>query len=132
MWLNVPTEYVQGFLTSGHPFWRATAGLETNGDTHAGAEPPDALAVPAALIEAHSAYWPRLASVWTRTLASTMGAETEPVIAPKRSDRRFLAEDWRKNAWYSLLKQNYLLNARLLEDVVDAVVLSEKDKRKLE
>jgi polyhydroxyalkanoate synthase len=136
MSLNVPTEYVQGFLKSGQQFWRAMAGLEANGDpqddTHTRAEPPEALAAPAALLAAHSAYWPQLASVWTRTLASTMGAETEPVIAPKRSDRRFLAEDWRKNAWYSLLKQNYLLNARLLEDVVDAVVLSEKDKRKLE
>jgi polyhydroxyalkanoate synthase len=136
MSLNVPTEYVQGFLKSGQRFWRAMTGLEANGapqyDTHTRAEPPEALTVSAALLEAHSAYWPQLASVWTRTLVSTMGAETEPVIAPQRSDRRFLAEDWRKNAWYNLLKQNYLLNARLLEDVVDAVVLSEKDKRKLE
>ncbi|CAE6763233.1 Poly(3-hydroxyalkanoate) polymerase subunit PhaC [Paraburkholderia domus] len=136
MSLNVPTEYIQGFFKSGQKFWRTMAGLKANGnlqnDTHTGAESPEALVVPVALLDAHSAYWPQLASVWTRTLASTMGAETEPVIAPKRSDRRFLAEDWRKNAWYSLLKQNYLLNARLLEDVVDAVVLSEKDKRKLE
>lgn len=136
MSLSVPSEYVQGFLRSGQQFWRAIAGLEANGDLqddpHAKAEPPEALAAPAALLEAHWAYWPQLASVWTHTLASTMGAKTEPVIAPKRSDRRFLAEDWRTNPWYSLLKQNYLLNVRLLEDVVDAVDLSEKDKRKLE
>ncbi len=133
---NVPTEYVQGFIKSGQHFWRAMAGLAANdnpqANTYAATEPPAALAAPAALLEAHSAFWPQVASVWTRTLASTVGAETEPVIVPKRSDRRFLAEDWRKNAWYSLLKQHYLLNARLLEDVVDAAVLSEKDKRKLE
>ncbi|MFM0245651.1 PHA/PHB synthase family protein [Paraburkholderia sediminicola] len=136
MSFNLPAEYVQGFMKSGQQFWRAMAGLDANddsqGSTHTTVEPPEALAAPVALLEAHSAYWPQLASVWTRTLAGTMGAETEPVIAPKRGDRRFLAEDWRKNAWYSLLKQNYLLNARLLEDVVDAVVLSDKDKQKLE
>ena len=133
---NVPTEYVQGFVKSGQQFWCAMAGQEPNGAlperTHFTAERPEALVDPVALLDAYSAYWPQLASVWTRTLTSTMGAENELVIAPKRSDRRFLAEDWRKNAWYSLLKQNYLLNAQLLEDVVDAVILSEKDKRKLE
>ncbi|MGF6603575.1 polyhydroxyalkanoate synthase [Paraburkholderia sp. GAS448] len=136
MTFNVPTEYVQGFVKSGQQFWRALAGLDANddpqADTHAAAQPPRALAAPVALLEAHSTYWPQLASVWTRTLAGAMGAQTEPVIAPARGDRRFLADDWQKNAWYSLLKQNYLLNARLLENVVDAVVVSEKDKRKLE
>ena len=134
--LNVPTEYLQGFVNSGQQFWRAIAGLEPNdapqGGTHGNAAPPEALAVPVAPLGAHSAYWPQLASVWTRTLASTTGVQTEPVIAPKRGDRRFLAEDWRKNAWYSLLKQSYLLNARLLEDVVNAVDLSKNDKQKLE
>src|SRR5579864_7211996 len=124
MTFNVPTEYVQGFVKSGQQFWRALAGLDANddpqADTHAAAQPPRALAAPVALLEAHSTYWPQLASVWTRTLAGAMGAQTEPVIAPARGDRRFLAEDWQKNAWYSLLKQNYLLNARLLENVVDA------------
>jgi polyhydroxyalkanoate synthase len=136
MTFNVPTEYVQGFVKSGQQFWRALAGLDANddpqADTHAAVQPPRALAAPVALFEAHSMYWPQLATVWTRTLAGAMGAQTEPVIAPARGDRRFLAEDWQKNVWYSLLKQNYLLNARLLEDTVDAVVVSEKDKRKLE
>ena len=133
---TAPTEYLQGFVNSGQRFWRAIAGLEPNGDplndTCAKAASAEALAVPVTLLAAHSAYWPQLASVWSCTLASTAGAQTEPVIAPKRSDRRFLAEDWHKNAWYSLLKQSYLLNARLIEDVVDAVILSKNDKRKLE
>ncbi|CAG4893576.1 PHA/PHB synthase family protein [Paraburkholderia saeva] len=132
--LNVPTEYLQGFITSGQQFWRTMAGLDANGapldDTSAALQPLKTLTAPVALLEAHSAYWPQLATVWTRTLAGTMGAETEPVITPERGDRRFAAEDWHKNAWYSLLKQNYLLNARLLEDIVDAVATTEKDKRK--
>jgi polyhydroxyalkanoate synthase subunit PhaC len=136
MSFNIPTEYVEGFAKAGQQFWRALAGLDGNGDpqsdTHPSAQPPRAMAAPVALLEAHSTYWPQLATVWTRTLAGAMGAQTEPVITPARGDRRFVGEDWHKNAWYSLLKQNYLLNARLLEDVVDAVVVSEKDKRKLE
>lgn len=136
MSFNVPSEYVQGLLASGQQFWRGMAGVkaiaEPQDDMLATVQPPDALAVPSALIKAHTAYWPRLAAVWAGTLVSTMGVETEPVIVPERGDRRFLSEDWRKNAWYSLLKQNYLLNARMLEDFVDAVVASERGKRKLE
>jgi len=134
--LNVPTEYMQGFIKSGQPLWGAMLCQDTNcnalHDSTPTAQPPQARVDSMALLAAYSAYWPQLASVWSRTLASAMGAQTELVIAPKRSDRRFIAEDWRKNAWYCLLKQNYLLNARLLEDVIGAVVLSEKDKRKLE
>ncbi|CAE6799051.1 hypothetical protein R69888_05118 [Paraburkholderia haematera] len=72
MSLNVPAEYGQGFIKSGQQFWRTLAGLEANGDlhddTHAGATPPEASVVPVTLLEAHSAYSPKLASVWTRTL----------------------------------------------------------------
>ena len=50
----------------------------------------------------------------------------EPVIAPDRGDRRFSAEEWRDNPWYSLLKQTYLLNARLLDDMVEASDLDAK------
>ncbi|RKT27005.1 polyhydroxyalkanoate synthase [Paraburkholderia sp. RAU2J] len=137
MSLNAPTEYLQGLLDSGPLFWRAMSSMKTDGDhhdqnaTHVEPAPPATRLAPTALLDAVSSYWPRMTSVWTRSLASTLGAQTEPVIAPKRSDRRFLAEDWRNNAWYSLLKQAYLLNARLLEEVVDAAVLSEKDKQKL-
>jgi hypothetical protein len=48
MSLNVPAEYIQGFIKSGQQFWCAMAGLDANddpqGDTHTTAEPPEALA----------------------------------------------------------------------------------------
>jgi len=135
MSFNVPTEYVKGFSRSGQLFWCAMAGLDANdppeGHTRAATEPTPALAVPVALIEALVSYWPQLAAVWSSTLAGTMGAQIEPVITPARGDRRFLAEDWRKNAWYSLLKQHYLLNARLFEDLAETAFLGDAEKSKL-
>lgn len=136
--LNAPTEYLQGFLESGPLFWRAMASMKPDDDhrdqdsTYVKADSPGTRLAPMALLDAISAYWPQLTSVWSHSLATTLGAQAEPVIAPNRSDRRFLAEDWRNNAWYSLLKQTYLLNTRLLEAVVDAAVLGKKDKQKLE
>jgi polyhydroxyalkanoate synthase len=50
----------------------------------------------------------------------------------QRGDRRFHGEQWHSNPWYSLLKQSYLLNARLLQDAVGAANLDEKRKRKVE
>ncbi|MCG5076652.1 hypothetical protein [Paraburkholderia tagetis] len=44
------------------------------------------------------------------------------VVVPEHGDRRFHAEDWSSNSWYSLLKQSYLLNARMLEDLVERML----------
>jgi polyhydroxyalkanoate synthase len=55
----------------------------------------------------------------------------EPTVVPERGDRRFNANAWRDNPWYSLLKQTYLLNARLLDDMVEAAGVEEKEKHKL-
>ena len=52
------------------------------------------------------------------------------MIEPGRGDRRFQADEWRDNAWYSLLEQTYLLNARLLDDMVEASDLDAKAKHK--
>ena len=44
MSLNIPTEYIQGFIKSGQQFWRGMAGLDakddSQGDTHTTAERP--------------------------------------------------------------------------------------------
>src|SRR5947207_1360187 len=60
----------------------------------------------------------------------TAGQANEPVVTPERGDRRFTAEEWRDNPWYSVLKQGYLLNARLLDDMVEASGLDAKAKHK--
>jgi len=63
--------------------------------------------------------------------ASATGKTPEPTVVPERGDRRFNADIWRDNPWYSLLKQTYLLNARLLDEMVEAAGIEEKEKHKL-
>jgi polyhydroxyalkanoate synthase len=122
---NVPDEYVHGFLKSGQKLMLALAG--------APAESPEAAApVPVlsmAQLQVH--YWQQQMALWMGMLASAAGKEPDAVIAPASGDRRFNAEDWRGNPWYSMLKQTYLLNSRLLADMVEASGLDEKEKHKL-
>ena len=64
-------------------------------------------------------------------VASATGRQPAPHVEPERGDRRFNADAWRENPWYSLLKQTYLLNSRLLNDMVEAAGVDEKEKHKL-
>jgi polyhydroxyalkanoate synthase len=79
-------------------------------------------------LQAH--YWRQQFALWLGTVASMAGQPREPVIEPVRADRRFQAGEWRDNAWYSLLEQTYLLNARLLDDMVEVADLDAKAKQK--
>ena len=70
-------------------------------------------------------------ALYTGMIASATGKTAEPAIQPERGDRRFSADAWRDNPWYSLIKQTYLLNSRLLNDMVEASGVGEKEKHKL-
>ena len=69
-------------------------------------------------------------ALWMGMVANAggLGSAGPPVVAPERGDRRFHAEEWRDNPWYSLLKQTYLLNSRLLADMVEAADLERKGR----
>ena len=115
---GMPDEFVQGFFKSGQTLLQGFASR------------PDITASPLAKAQAH--YWEQQMALWMGMLASAAsGKGPEPVVAAERGDRRFHAEDWRDNPWYSLLKQTYLLNARLLGDMVESADLDEKEKHKL-
>ena len=49
-----------------------------------------------------------------------MAGAGDPVIAAERGDRRFHASEWRENTALNLLKQSYLLNSRVIRDLVEA------------
>ena len=115
---GMPDEFVQGFFKSGQNLLQGFASR------------PDITASP--LVKAQVHYWEQQMALWMGMLASAAnGKRPEPVVAAERGDRRFHAEDWRDNPWYSLLKQTYLLNARLLGDMVESADLDEKEKHKL-
>lgn len=113
---NIPDEVAHGVSRSAQDFLNALAGI------------PKATAVaPAILHEAGSRYWQRQWAMWTRL----PGASTDENAQPASRDPRFLAQEWSSNGWYSMLRQSYLANAGLLEDMVGATGYSESDKHRL-
>lgn len=73
------------------------------------------------LINAQMNWWQDQLKLMQHTLLKSAGQQSEPVIAPERSDRRFKADAWSEQPIYDYLKQSYLLTARHLLDSVDAL-----------
>lgn len=122
---NMPDEFVRGFFKSGQTLLQAYTG--TAGDAPAtGAKLPGL-----ALAQAQAHYWQQQMALHMGMITSFAGKAPESTVQPERGDRRFNADPWRDNPWYSLLKQTYLLNSRLLNDMVEAADIGEKEKHKL-
>ncbi|MGE8367696.1 PHA/PHB synthase family protein [Cupriavidus sp.] len=111
---KVPDEFVQGFIKSWQSLWQATA--QTGGGPFA---------------DLQLNYFRQQFALWTRMMVNIAGEPAEPVVAPERGDRRFGAIAWRDNPAFSLLKQSYLLNARLASDMVEAADLDEPARQRL-
>ena len=122
---TIPDEFVQGFFKSGQNLMQAFAGAPRA--DHASTGNMD---VPKSLPQLQAHYWQQQMALWMGMMANAAGQAGEPVAAPARGDRRFHADEWRNNAWYNLLKQTYLLNARLLDDMVEAADLDPQAKQK--
>jgi polyhydroxyalkanoate synthase len=121
----MPDEYVQGFIKSSQALMQSFI----NGHPNSGAGAAPLPGLPLAQLQAQ--YWQQQSALWLNLLSGANGAAQAPLAAPERGDRRFHGDDWRTNPWYNLLKQNYLLNSRLLTDMVEAAQLDAKDKHKL-
>ena len=123
---KIPDEFVQGLFKSGQSLMQAFTGAPAA--SHAPAASGEA--PHPSLPELQARYWQQQMALWMGTLARAAGQLHEPVVAPERGDRRFNADEWRENPWYSVLKQTYLINARLLDDMVEASDLDAKAKHK--
>ena len=126
---NMPDEFVRGFFKSGQTLLQAYTGAAGNHRRSAVRPPAELPALALAQAQAH--YWQQQMALYMGMMASATGQEAEPAVEPERGDRRFNADAWRDNPWYSLLKQTYLLNSRLLNDMVEAAGVGEKEKHKL-
>lgn len=73
------------------------------------------------LINAQMNWWQDQLKLMQHTLLKSAGQESEPVITPERSDRRFKDDAWRDQPLYDYLKQSYLLTAKHLLASVDAL-----------
>src|SRR5690242_3939830 len=125
---NMPDEFIQGFFKSGQTLLQAYTGASGK----LGEAPSTSSGIPAlALAQAQAHYCQQQMALYAGMMAHATGQKSEPAVQPERGDRRFSAEAWSANSWYSLLKQTYLLNSRLLNDMVEASGVSEKEKHKL-
>ena len=126
---NMPDEFVQGFFKSGQSLLKAFGG--GHGGSPSGAWHAPALPLAPLQMQAQTRYWEQQMTLWSGILTGASGPGREPVVASERGDRRFHADAWRDNPWYSLLKQTCLLNSRLLSDMVESAELEERDKHNL-
>lgn len=82
--------------------------------------------------ELQAEYQHGLARLWTATLARQTGKPpAEPVVTTDREDRRFAGAEWRESLYHDYLKQHYLLGARLIDGIVEAVELEASAKQRL-
>ncbi len=63
--------------------------------------------------------------------AFVSGKPAEPLVEPDPADKRFAAREWRQNAYYDYVKQSYLLAARHLADLAEAVEAEGQAKERL-
>lgn len=88
---------------------------------------------PSAVVNQQMQLMTKQMTLWQQTALKFMGQETVPVIEPDPSDRRFKDDDWSTNPLYDFLKQNYLLHADAIHNMVESVGdLSELTKNKVD
>ena len=64
----------------------------------------------------------------TRLWSALLAGRSESVVETPPADRRFLAKEWRENAYYDYLRQSYFLFSRYLERLVEAAPLDDMAK----
>ena len=81
-------------------------------------------------MDIQSRYYRKQLELWTGLAATAPDAAPPKVVEAEPGDRRFRAADWQQPYW-SFLAQSYLLNARMLSDLVEGAELPPRDKKKL-
>ncbi|BCZ81946.1 class I poly(R)-hydroxyalkanoic acid synthase [Paraburkholderia terrae] len=137
MLFSMPDEFSTGWLDASFSFWRGlplTDGPDvTVTDADGNEIHPVASGARNIMMRASTRYWQQQAELWNSALTRVLGAQPggKPVVEPTRGDRRFHSEEWSENGWFGFLKENYLINAQMLEDMTEASALNEKEKHKL-
>ena len=91
------------------------------------------MANPGRLMQAQLGFWQDYVTLWQNTTRRIMGIDSEPVIGPAATDRRFKGDAWKENEVFDFIKQSYLLSARYVQNVVTQVDgLDEKTAQKVD
>jgi polyhydroxyalkanoate synthase len=83
---------------------------------------------PARFAALQSGFAAKQAQLWSALL----GERREALVAPEPGDRRFAGREWQDNAYFSYLKQSYLLASRFLTELAEASELEAKAKERLQ
>lgn len=75
----------------------------------------------AKLLQSQISFMEKQSALWQQASMAMMGEAAQPVITEPRSDRRFGHDEWQENPVFNYLKQAYLLNSQMIENIVDAM-----------
>ncbi len=89
-----------------------------------------ALSRPDSLAKVQMEWWEGQMNIWQGML--TFGKEPVPFISPEKDDKRFLDPAWNNEAFYSYIKQSYLLLSNKIQDQINGLDgVDEKAKERL-
>ncbi|MGV8995941.1 MAG: class I poly(R)-hydroxyalkanoic acid synthase [Parvibaculaceae bacterium] len=75
---------------------------------------------PLRIVEAQTQLWNSYLDLMQATTRRLLGQESEPVVRPARTDKRFKDPDWQNKVIFDLMKQSYLLMSQWLDQQVKA------------
>jgi polyhydroxyalkanoate synthase len=75
----------------------------------------------AKLLQSQFSFMEKQSALWQQASMAMMGETSKNIIDEPSSDRRFSHDEWQENPVYSYVKQAYLLNSQMLENIVDAM-----------
>ncbi len=113
--LPQPVEQVQAFGQALGDIWKTMSGLQLQ---------------PEKLSTLQQEYLTQATALWNETLGRLNVGQDGATPAPLR-DRRFSATDWAGNPAAAYVAQSYLLNARTMMEMAEAVQADEKTKARL-
>ena len=77
------------------------------------------LSDPQRAVEAQTRLFSSYLDIWANSVKRMGDRDLAEAVAPEATDKRFSDEDWKENAFFSFLKQTYLVTARWAADLVE-------------
>jgi polyhydroxyalkanoate synthase len=76
---------------------------------------------PDRMMRAQADLFSRYLELWQATAKRLAGEQVEPVVAPRKGDKRFNDPDWEANPLFDVIKQSYLVTSEWLHGLVAEV-----------
>ncbi len=84
---------------------------------------------PAAMLQIQMQWWEKQLEIWQNV---ALASNSDDIVGPERDDKRFQDKSWQDEAFYSFIKQSYLLFGRTFLETINAVEgIDEKAKERL-